>query len=90
MGLCLSIDQEERKARARSDEIDRRLQTSGNEETHVIKILLLGKWTRCKHIHVHRWATDQGIATPRVEAEYWAEYTADTVVTAWPPTLLGL
>ena len=41
MGVCLSIDQEERKARARSDEIDRRLQTSGHEEDHVIKILLL-------------------------------------------------
>ena len=50
MGVCLSIDQEERKARARSDEIDRRLQTSGHEEDHVIKILLLGKLTQSWHV----------------------------------------
>ena len=45
MGVCLSLDQEERKARARSDEIDRRLQTSGHGD-HVIKILLLGKFSK--------------------------------------------
>lgn len=42
MGSCLSLDQEERKARARSDEIDRALQIMAREESNIIKILLLG------------------------------------------------
>ena len=43
MGLCLSLDEEDKKARARSDEIDKRLHTFAKEEQGVIKILLLGK-----------------------------------------------
>lgn len=42
MGQCLSLDQEELKARAKSDSIDRQLQTWAKEEQPVIKILLLG------------------------------------------------
>ncbi|XP_053393377.1 guanine nucleotide-binding protein G(o) subunit alpha-like isoform X1 [Mercenaria mercenaria] len=42
MGTCLSLDQEELKARARSAEIDRRIQTWAKEEGNTIKILLLG------------------------------------------------
>lgn len=45
MGQCLSLDQEELKARAKSDRIDRQLQTWAKEEQPVIKILLLGKNT---------------------------------------------
>ena len=44
MGLCLSLDEEDKKARARSNEIDRKLQTLAKEQQGVIKILLLGKW----------------------------------------------
>ena len=43
MGLCFSLDQDELKARARSEAIDRNLQTWAKEESNVIKILLLGK-----------------------------------------------
>lgn len=43
MGSCLSLDQEELKARARSEEIDRRIQTWAKEDEDVVKILLLGK-----------------------------------------------
>lgn len=43
MGTCLSLDQEELKARALSEEIDRRIQTWAKEESNVVKILLLGK-----------------------------------------------
>ncbi|XP_052072065.1 guanine nucleotide-binding protein G(o) subunit alpha-like [Mytilus californianus] len=42
MGQCLSLDQEELKARAKSDVIDRQLQSWAKEEQNVIKILLLG------------------------------------------------
>eukprot|EP00058_Branchiostoma_floridae_P013688 XP_002599176.1 hypothetical protein BRAFLDRAFT_275208 [Branchiostoma floridae] len=42
MGACLSLDSEERKARIRSDEIDRQLQYMAKEDSSVIKILLLG------------------------------------------------
>jgi hypothetical protein len=45
MGQCLSLDQEELKARAKSDSIDRQLQTWAKEEQPVIKILLLGRNT---------------------------------------------
>lgn len=43
MGQCLSLDQEELKARAKSEGIDRQLQTWAKQEQGVIKILLLGK-----------------------------------------------
>ena len=43
MGSCLSLDQEELKARARSDDIDKQLQTWAKEEESCIKILLLGE-----------------------------------------------
>ena len=43
MGSCLSLDQEELKARARSDHIDKQLQSWAKEEENCIKILLLGK-----------------------------------------------
>lgn len=42
MGSCLSLDQEELKARARSEHIDKQLQTWAKEEENCIKILLLG------------------------------------------------
>ncbi|KAL4240892.1 Guanine nucleotide-binding protein subunit alpha-13 [Mactra antiquata] len=42
MGTCLSLDQEELKARARSENIDRQIQSWAKEEENVIKILLLG------------------------------------------------
>ncbi|ESP03937.1 hypothetical protein LOTGIDRAFT_185322 [Lottia gigantea] len=42
MGLCFSLDQEELKARARSDVIDKNLQTWAKQDSNVIKILLLG------------------------------------------------
>lgn len=44
MGACLSLDQEDEKSKARSQEIDRWLQISAKEEAGVIKILLLGKF----------------------------------------------
>ena len=47
MGQCLSLDQEELKARAKSDVIDRQLQSWAKEEQNVIKILLLGKILTC-------------------------------------------
>ena len=43
MGSCLSLDQEELKARARSENIDKQLQSWAREEENCIKILLLGK-----------------------------------------------
>ncbi|XP_069125056.1 guanine nucleotide-binding protein G(o) subunit alpha-like [Argopecten irradians] len=42
MGQCLSLDQEELKARARSDDLDRQLQNWSKQDQNVIKILLLG------------------------------------------------
>nr|CFW94221.1 Eka-Go1 protein [Euperipatoides kanangrensis] len=42
MGSCLSLDQEERKARLRSEEIDRQLDELAKQERNIIKILLLG------------------------------------------------
>lgn len=42
MGTCLSLDQEELKARARSEDIDKRIHSWAKEEENVIKILLLG------------------------------------------------
>lgn len=42
MGTCLSLDQEELKARVRSDELDRQIQTWAKEEENTVKILLLG------------------------------------------------
>ncbi|XP_014775701.1 guanine nucleotide-binding protein G(o) subunit alpha [Octopus bimaculoides] len=42
MGSCLSLDQEELKARARSAAIDKQLRASAKEEETVVKILLLG------------------------------------------------
>lgn len=47
MGQCLSLDQEELKARARSEAIDRNLQTWAKKDQNVIKILLLGKSYIC-------------------------------------------
>ena len=44
MGQCLSLDQEELKARAKSEIIDQQLQEWAKRDTNVIKILLLGKW----------------------------------------------
>ena len=52
MGACLSLDQEELKARARSDEIDRRIQTWARDEANVVKILLLGEDTKLYFIAV--------------------------------------
>ncbi|GFR93001.1 guanine nucleotide-binding protein G(O) subunit alpha-like [Elysia marginata] len=46
MGLCFSLDQEEEKARARSDAIDQRLQKWAKDESNVLNILLLaGQYT---------------------------------------------
>ena len=44
MGACLSLDYEDRKARARSEDIDRKLQNFAHEESGIIKILLLGEF----------------------------------------------
>ena len=43
MGGCLSLDEEEKKARQKSEAIDRMLEQEGREEENVVKILLLGK-----------------------------------------------
>lgn len=42
MGVCLSLDVEERKARARSEQVDKYLQQCAEQETNIVKILLLG------------------------------------------------
>ncbi|KAH8036538.1 hypothetical protein HPB51_001357 [Rhipicephalus microplus] len=42
MGGCLSLDDEERKARLRSAQIDRQIAELARQECNVIKILLLG------------------------------------------------
>ncbi|CAH1795126.1 unnamed protein product [Owenia fusiformis] len=42
MGACLSVDEDERLARARSDSIDRQLFNLAKEDDKIIKILLLG------------------------------------------------
>ncbi|KAK0040125.1 guanine nucleotide-binding protein G(o) subunit alpha [Biomphalaria pfeifferi] len=42
MGLCFSLDQEEEKARARSEAIDQKLRKWAKEEENIINILLLG------------------------------------------------
>ncbi|XP_077979788.1 guanine nucleotide-binding protein G(o) subunit alpha-like [Glandiceps talaboti] len=42
MGACLSLDEEERRARERSDAIDRELMNMARDEQNIIKILLLG------------------------------------------------
>lgn len=42
MGACLSLDEEERRAQLRSEEIDRQLAEFAKQERNVIKILLLG------------------------------------------------
>jgi len=44
MGACLTLDQEEKKARARSFAIDKQLEHLARQETNVIKLLLLGKF----------------------------------------------
>lgn len=53
MGQCLSLDQEELKARAKSEGIDRQLQTWAKQEQDIIKILLLGKNLQnvCQHFY---------------------------------------
>lgn len=47
MGACLSLDEEERRAQMRSEEIDRQLAEFAKQERNVIKILLLGKQSLC-------------------------------------------
>ncbi|XP_035825013.1 guanine nucleotide-binding protein G(o) subunit alpha [Aplysia californica] len=42
MGLCFSLDQEEQKAKSRSDAIDHRLRKWAKDDENVINILLLG------------------------------------------------
>ncbi|GAB6031049.1 hypothetical protein CHUAL_007863 [Chamberlinius hualienensis] len=42
MGACLSLDDDGRLARLRSDEIDRQLEELAKQERNIIKILLLG------------------------------------------------
>lgn len=42
MGACLSQDEEERRARLRSSQIDRQIAELARQERNVIKILLLG------------------------------------------------
>lgn len=44
MGACLTLDQEEKKARARSFAIDKQLEYLARQETNVIKLLLLGQY----------------------------------------------
>lgn len=43
MGACLTFDDEERKARMRSELLDRYLQQCAKDNRNVVKILLLGK-----------------------------------------------
>lgn len=43
MGTCLSLDEDERRARLRSEEIDRQLEELAKQERNIIKILLLGE-----------------------------------------------
>lgn len=43
MGICFSLDQEELKAKARSDAIDQKIRTWAREEENSVNILLLGK-----------------------------------------------
>lgn len=55
MGSCLSYDYEEKKAQARSSEIDKQLESLAQEESRVIKLLLLGEvklpwWLECSWI----------------------------------------
>lgn len=52
MGACLTFDDEERKARTRSEHLDKYLQQSARDDQNVVKILLLGKCTRCLGQHV--------------------------------------
>lgn len=42
MGSCLSLDEDDRKARLRSEEIDRQLEELAKQERKIVKILLLG------------------------------------------------
>ncbi|XP_071481122.1 guanine nucleotide-binding protein G(o) subunit alpha-like [Diadema antillarum] len=42
MGTCVSIDQEQKRARQRSEEIDRNLVAMARQEENIVKILLLG------------------------------------------------
>ena len=43
----MSLDEEEKKARQKSEAIDRMLEAEGREEENVVKILLLGKHGVC-------------------------------------------
>nr|XP_054762481.1 guanine nucleotide-binding protein G(o) subunit alpha-like [Lytechinus pictus] len=42
MGTCVSLDQEQKRARHRSEEIDRNLVAMARQEENIVKILLLG------------------------------------------------
>ena len=43
MGACLTLDDEDRKARVRSEHLDKYLEQCRKEDQNVVKILLLGK-----------------------------------------------
>ena len=43
MGNCVHIDQEEKRARQHSQEIDRNLVAMARQEENIVKILLLGE-----------------------------------------------
>ena len=43
MGSCMSLDQEELKAKRRSEAIDKDLHLWAKQEENIVKILLLGK-----------------------------------------------
>lgn len=42
MGACLTLDAEERKAKAKSDQVDKYLNQCARQDSNVVKILLLG------------------------------------------------
>ena len=50
MGVCLSVDKDERIARARSEDIDKELQDVWKEERNVVRLLLLGELLSTSYI----------------------------------------
>ena len=50
MGVCLSVDKDERIARARSEDIDKELQDVWKEERNVVRLLLLGELPSTSYI----------------------------------------
>ncbi|XP_064477951.1 guanine nucleotide-binding protein G(o) subunit alpha-like [Ornithodoros turicata] len=90
MGGCLSVDEEERKARLRSCQIDRQISELARQERNVIKILLLGAGESGKSTLVKQMKIIHNDGFSQEELRSFRPTVLDNLVSSMKFVLMGM